>query len=175
MIAGCRSVGLRLERICALFERTGMTERTSISSEIGTSSALTHFRLRLAILVQIVGGQSELARRSGGRITQNGISQLLRDRRPMLESAVGVAVAGGVSLDWLAGRSGRISLAAPVDPALLKFAGDDAREGFEELELEDSLSVATKAEIIADIYGMYQRDRRRPDRRKVIAIIKSAA
>jgi DNA-binding phage protein len=138
-------------------------------------SGLKQFRMRLAILVEMMGGQSELARRSGDKITQTEISRLLKDERePMFETAIGLAAACEVSLDWLAGRTGRVALRAPIDKALLKESVESAQEGFAELELEE-LPASTKAEIVADIYETYSGERRKPQRRKVMEIIRAAA
>ena len=92
----------------------------------------------------------------------------------MFQSAIGVAAACEVSLDWLAGRVGRVSLSGPIDKGLLKESVESAQEGFAELELE-RLPMSTKAEIVADIYEMQRKGRQKPPRRKVMEIIRAAA
>jgi transcriptional regulator with XRE-family HTH domain len=73
-----------------------------IATEIAKSTAMEQFRMRLAILVEMAGSQSELARRAG--VSQVQISHFLSgEREPLLTTAIALAEAGGVSLEWLIG------------------------------------------------------------------------
>ena len=87
---------------------------------------------------------------------------------------IALAEAGRVSIEWLIGSESASAGRKSVDVALLKQSIEAAEKGLAEMELE-GLSAGTKAAIIADIYKKYSEGRRKPGRRKVIKIIKSAA
>ncbi len=140
------------------------------------SSTMSEFSSRLAILVELLGGQSEIARRAG--VSQAQISHMVRGERcPLLSTAIALAKGAGVGLDWLAGLSGRISLQGPLDQVILKLATQWAKEIIAEHEIGDDkgLPITTKAEIVAQHYESIQRSGRRPKREAVMEIIKRAA
>ncbi len=147
--------------------------KTITPNGLPTSSDLAQFRARLLILVEIAGNQSELARRSKETVTQKEISRLLKgERDPMLETAIGLATAGRVSLDWLAGRDRRSPLHVPIDNLILKQAKERMDEEYQaDLELED-MPLGTRAETLVDLYEVHRRDARRPSREKVLEIIR---
>ncbi len=130
------------------------------------------FVKRLDIAARRVGTLYALAK-AAGLSDQTLYDYRRKGTDPSRGNLVALASAAGVSIEWLATGKGNRSRTA-IDLTLLKWSIEAVEEGLVDLELE-GISLETKVEMIADTYEMYRKDRRKPERRKVIEIIKSAA
>jgi transcriptional regulator with XRE-family HTH domain len=145
-----------------------MMEKKNTPTDVSTSSGVGRFAERLAVVVTVVGSQSELGRRSG--VSQQQIARFITgEREPLLSTALALARACGVSLGWLTGEGEKAAASARCpDMMLLRLAAHDGQEIFAELEID--VSDRTKAEVIAQIYETYLSEHR-SDRLKARAIV----